>query len=67
MKKNKTAREKAKSSRPPKDGITIDASSSYKNSSTFSFSGSVSKERWDQIFGKKNKKEDIKKKTDKKT
>tara|TARA_R100000808_G_C2154375_1_gene165331 strand:+ start:8495 stop:8686 length:192 start_codon:yes stop_codon:yes gene_type:complete len=63
VKKHKTAREKAKSCKPPKDSIVVDASSSIRNTLTFSMSGSVSKERWEKIFGKKNNK----KRTDKKT
>jgi len=62
-KKNKTARQKAKSCRPPKDGVLIDSSSSQRNALTFSMSGAVSKERWEKIFGSKNNK----KKSDKKT
>ena len=66
-KKNKTARQKAKSCRPPKDGVLVDSLSSQRNTLTFSLSGSVSKERWEQIFGKKNKEKDSKKEPSKKT
>ena len=62
-KNNKTARQKAKSCRPPKDSIVVDASSSIRNTLTFSMSGSVSKERWDKIFGKKDNKKKSSKKT----
>jgi hypothetical protein len=63
VKKNKSARQKAKSCRPPKDGIVVDSSSSYSNTLTFSMSGVVSKEKWEKIFGSK----DNKKRTNKKT
>ena len=62
-KNNKSARQEAKSCRPPKDGIVVDSISTTRNTLTFSMSGVVSKEKWEKIFGSK----DNKKRTNKKT
>ena len=62
-KSKESARQKAKSCRPPKDSVLVDPINQPNNTLTFSMSGAVSKERWDKIFGKK----DNKKRTNKKT
>ena len=63
-KSKESARQKAKSCRPPKNSVLVDPINQPNNTLTFSMSGAVSKERWDKIFGKKKtNKKDLNKKT----
>ena len=62
-KAKESARRKAKSCRPPKDSVLVDPIRQPNTTLTFSMSGSISKERWDIIFGKKNNKKRTRKKS----
>lgn len=62
-KENDKIRRKKKSCKPPSDTYIDPANTPHTIGISMSMSGSVSKERWDKIFGKK----DNKKRTNKKT
>jgi hypothetical protein len=61
-------RRKKKSSRPPNDGGYVDpVNQPFSTGIRTSLSGMCSPERWEEIFGKKNKEKTNKKKSSKKT
>tara|TARA_R100001129_G_C5322893_1_gene248017 strand:- start:2110 stop:2349 length:240 start_codon:yes stop_codon:yes gene_type:complete len=61
-------RQKKKSCKPPKDSAYIDPiNQPFSTGIKTSLSGICSPERWEEIFGKKNKEKTNKKKSSKKT
>ena len=57
------ARQKKKSCRPPKDSVVVDPINTPNTTITTSMSGLYKKGQWEKIFGKKDNKKRIDKKT----